>query len=363
MKFIVALLLAMCYLFACKSSPSNESSYPGKGNIIITEQFTSDAKRSTFNLFQNRSFQMRSTPVDFIGLRTQWDLMEGKVKSNKIRWVLNSDKPLLIQSSNWKKPLYFMPGDSVEIIYNKNNNTYHGNGANALQLQHELEEVLNRLVAPARYPAKINSLNEYLKWKDYLDKRLNYTTTILNEYSDKVPPSVYNLIKANTIYRIERDRAESFMALYYLRDKDKTIRLTTENLMAICDSTMYGPSAKWLQDYVDYCKDTWYFYQNCRIQIWRHFKFDLTNDSLNTDSKRRILYYNTIKHQYQGRFRERLLQYVVADETIKELGYNDSVTVKILKDYYSLPGFPEYRQWMRYYEDSLKRRQMIAKKE
>jgi hypothetical protein len=218
-----------------------------------------------------------------------------------------------------------------------------------------------QLIQPTKFPNQIYSISDYFKWQKYLDDKLKVIMPIINSNKYKMQEPAYAWIKENAVYDIERDRVETFMALInYKTQKDSTI--TASDLNAICDTTLNGQWANWLRHKADYTNDTWYYYQYSRIQIWKRFAFDLTNDSLNTDSKRRMLYYNELKQNYQGLLREKLLQYTVAEQFVKELGVQDSVTRLALKDYYNQAGYPEQKQWVKVFEDSMRKKYLSIQK-
>jgi hypothetical protein len=364
MKNFVALvsllLLAVIGHYYCSSDSDNFKSNDGI-KITINNDLLSDEKIAHSNI-QKGLTDILWSPIDYIGLSPDWITNSKRTKNNEISYVLHSDRPVVLQLNLLGNAVIMDAKDSVCINDGERGLSISGRGSEGIKLQFEIEQLKKELPRPTRNYRLINSFTDYLNWKEYLDKRLDLTSQIIEKYKNKVPSSVYDWVKANAIYEVEGDRVETFMMLNKCRVRNKTIGLSQTDMVAICDSTLNGPWAKWLQS-CNNCRFlyTWYFYQYNRIQIWKKSGFDFKrDDSLNTDSKRRLIYYNSLKQNYQGLLRERLLQYVVADETIKEIGFNDPVTETILKDYYSQPGFPEYKQWMKDYETQMREKAKIA---
>jgi hypothetical protein len=300
-------------------------------------------------------------PLIDIGVGSKWNTETQKLSKGNIKWLLHTEQPLYIRTAFQRIGIVVNPGDSVCINFTQNGLDFSGKGAEGLKLQYEIEEVQKGIVKPGQLYVFINSPSDYLKWNEYFNNKIQSALLILDRFRDKITPFLHDHIKASIIYNAELDRAEAFMALNSYRIKNASPTFNIRNLSAICDSTLDSYWAKWLRSRSDSSLGTWYFYQYNRIQIWKRFGFNLSNDNINTDSKRRIMYYNSLKENYSGLLRERLLQYVVADETIKEIGFNNYITDSILKDYYSQPGFPEYKEWMKKYEDSMRRKQSVAK--
>lgn len=368
MKYIQLLFIEMlvtCCLCNCSVEPEKPL-ISGIPKIIINCSLPADYDR----LFPNPSHEdvkditvLFWTPVDNIGIHTKWNSVVSSERKGMIKWVFQSERPVFITTAFQRSGVVLSPGDSVQVNLTSNGITYSGKGAEGLQLQHKLEQVQNNFLQPIAHSFKINSVEDYLKWNAYSNQRLAAALPVIDTGNSKIPASVLKIIKANTIYNIEFSRAEAFKALSAYRDEHKDSILTAADMTAICDSTLNNTWAQWLRDCSDCSAPTWYFYQYNRIQTWKKSNFDLLNDSsMNNENKRKIVYYNTLKENYKGLLRERLLQYVVAKEIVKPLTLGNPVTDTILNDYYSQPGFPEYKLWMKNYVDSLRQRQKIAQK-
>jgi hypothetical protein len=300
------------------------------------------------------------TPYDYIGIDPDWNTLKQKYDNNGSKWVIYPNKPLLIMTPFQKNVILLNPGDSICINYNEEGIKYSGSGAVSVKLQEEINKIQkNFLIQPTKSYIHISSLEDYFKWKEYLDKRLRVIMTTLDLYKGHVSDTIYNEIKSNAICRIEMERAESFVALMGLVKKN--IEITPERLSVIYDTTLNEPEAAWLRSNTCFHGDIWYFYQLNRMQIWRGSGFDLKKDSLLDKGKKGLLYYTGIKNNFTGLLRERLIQYHIVEAVIKKHGITSSITDTILNDYYTQPGFPEYKQWMRKFVEG-KRNTQFAKK-
>ena len=337
-------------VFNCCMSFAQSVKLKSVKKIIIETQIPASFYKNPANKNKD-SLELEYVVYDYLDISPPLEANKEKIVDNKIKWVLSADKPLLLLSSIIGKGILANPGDSISITYNEEERSCFGVGAECYKLQFEFNDFRKSLKKPTKNYLKINSLSDYFEWKKYLDKQQEYFAKQLEAYKTKIPSETYKILKGNTIRDIEFQRAESFVGLLNYRARYKAFdELKPSSLSAICDSTLINSWQTWLVSQSDCYGDIWYFYQFNRIETWKKFQFDLKNDSVNTEGKRRFIYYNTLKNNFKGLVRERLLQYVIADEVIKELGYNDPLSKTLLKDYYNQPGFKEYKSWMREYE-------------
>ena len=359
--FVLLLFPGVIGLYRCSDADDGFTGNKGIKILINNELLSGNNNAVHLTASQKELSDILWTPVDYIGLSPEWFTNNKRVNNNETSYMLHSDKPVVFQLSLIGLGVLMDAKDSVYINENDEGLTFSGRGADGIRLQYEIEQAKKWLLKPTRNYHLISSLSDYFNWKEYLDKRLELAVSILDKYRGRVSPFVFDWVKANVIYEIEGERVETFMVLNNYRFRNKEAGITENNLNAICDSTLNGTWAKWLQSCTDcHFLYTWYFYQYNRIQLWRKNGFIFNQDSLTSSGKRRLVYYNSLKENYQGVLRERLLQYVVASETIKEIGFKDPVTEIILKDYYSQPGFPEYKQWMKDYENKMREKYKIA---
>ena len=360
---LLTLILCSYYFYTAKS----DNAFKKGGQILIEYQKLSGQKHYVRNLINRGIIDLHSTPVDYLDIFPIWNEAKENISENKVYWVLNAKKPLLIQLVLGKEEtlvnigdtvnkyiIFVNPGDSICIYDNKTGRQFLGKGSDAVCLQYEIENYIKSLKKPTKNHFRINSLNDYLNWKTYLDNQLEYVLGYIDSNKKKLSPQLYYLIKTKLVYDIEYQRAETFISLYNYYVSNKTSGLLAKDMAIICDSTLNDPWAQWLRTQFDYNGNTWYFYQYNRIQILKRFDFNFSNDSLKTKELKTALSYNSIKQFYKGHLREKILQYVIAKEAIKDLGFKDTLTETILKDYYHQKEFPEFKKWMKNYEDSMR---------
>jgi hypothetical protein len=341
--FLLLYLLAIIVISNCHCSAD-----PKGQKIFIEAKLPSEDSQSDTMLFHKGIKDILWAPVSYVGLSPEWNSARQQASDGLMQWTMYAEKPLLLRTSFQRRGILIKPGDSVSITYNSKGLDFSGRGAEGLRLQYQIEQVQKKLVKPTKLYLRLNSSEEFFKWNEYQNKRLELIMPIIDDFKNKIDSAVYRMIKANAICEIEMERAESFMSLYRLAHRDLKTR-TAINLNTVYDSTMSGQCAKWLQSISDFPFDVWYFYKLNQLQVLRKYSFDNTIDSLD-NGKREWIYYSAIKQNYQGLLRERMQQFLIANETIKKTGFDDPATDMILKDYYSQPGFPEYRQWMKQYE-------------
>lgn len=343
--------------WSCMSVESNADTDKG-ANIIIDGQLNANDYKKYLFFSLNDVGKIGWMPLEQMELKPEWQVNEDRDNDTdqKVHWALHSDKPILTESALLGSGVLINPGDSIHVVLDKDGYHYTGKGAEALQLQHEILRALKKI--KKQQPTKdffiINSLKDYLNWKSYLDTCEEVSMAILESYKEKVSPFIYDWVKVHTIDRVEEQRAETFLNFNSILMKNSTSGLTQGDMKAICDSTLNGSLAKWLRSKEDYDGMVTYFYQYNRIQVLKKFNFDYGNDSLGVREKRNLFQYDAVKQNFAGQLRERLLQYIVARDIILKLGFETPVTDSILKDYYKQPGFPEYKQWVHHYEDSMR---------
>src|SRR5262249_23268930 len=149
-----------------------------------------------------------------VHMKSTWNSVVAEGSGTVKKWVFQSDKPVFISTAFRRADMLVCPGDSVQVTITPDGIiTYAGKGAESLQLQYDLEQVQSKLQKPTLYTFKIVSLKDYLRHNNYLNKRLESVTDILHLGSTNVPDSIFQIIKAKTIYDIEFSRAEAFTAL------------------------------------------------------------------------------------------------------------------------------------------------------
>lgn len=292
------------------------------------------------------SVELQSVPFDFIDLHPEWDRNVEKVSNGKIKWTISTEKPVLITSRVLGTGFILSPGDSVRITYNSNIPIISGISANAYKLQLELLKIQG-LKGPTKHPLILSSLEDYFAWIRFLDKKTDLILPILDSYKDKVAPFIYEYVKQLNGDWIEVDRTSAFNGLYKLQS-DSAINLSFLDLSYIWDSTQSNSTlGQWLRSRSCYYASSYYLYDYNRLDVRRKFNFDYTKDTIKHKKLRVETYYNHAKAKYSGHVLEKLLQYIIAEEIISEVGPAESFTQKVLEDYHRLSNFPEYKDWMK----------------
>lgn len=337
----------------CYAGDPHRSAKTGVNKIVIEVRFTPEYIKSLPLHHQADvaadSILFRIAPFERIAVRQMWTERNLYVKKNTVKLIVITDKMQTVESPFWRVPKMFCPGDSINFTYTGQGKSWVGKGAEVFSLQDQIEQFDLRI--PERWykgAYSIMSLADYLEWLRFCDDRLEGAMKIVDSYKNRISFSLYKFYKKEYAYVYQYSRGIGFMTLVQKPEAAKNLK--PADLIAICDSTLNNGWDKWLQANGKDRMDISYFYQINRIQAWKKYGFDLENDSLNTAAKRRILYYNTLKKNYTGLVRERLLQYVLTEEVMKELGYNHPLTTALLKDYYRQPGFPQYKKWMKEFE-------------
>lgn len=286
----------------------------------------------------------------------QVNVIEQNVDTGKMRWEIISGEDLVL-SPQIGLTFIVHPGDSIHIYYSNNKIVYSGKNTDSVKFSfiNQLVDFDSRIVKPTKNSFTINSLQDYLNWNKYVDDKLSLQIDLIDDCKNKIPASEYEYYKAQIISSAEKDRVNAFGALQTYANKDSLSGLTFLDLNAIWDSTQYKQWAKWVRGLSNYVGSIQDIYSFNRMEVRRSFNFDFTNDSLNAKNTRTYLNYTHAKEKYKGLLRERLMAFILDEQTITEMGLKNPMTQKMLKDYYSQPGFPEYKQWVKELEEKAKK--------
>lgn len=288
--------------------------------------------------------------MNYVGT-PEWKTVKESVLKDNVKWTLHSDDPVLLFSSPFlgKKGITFLaePGDHIKVSRKDGNTVFSGRGAAKFDLLLGIEMLKNRIVRPSKsFLFSVNSLEDYFKWNTYFSRQLDVVLPLIESYRNRISAFAYERIKANTIITIESDRLDLF---WTNRETLKGSGITGPDLAEIYDSTFYSAPAKWARSLSTNLDRAAYLYTFNRAEVFRRFLFNIDHDSLNTDAKRRLLYYSEAKEKYKGVVREKLLAFLLTYETIKEIGFVPE-TETLLADYYLQPGYPAFKKWVRQYE-------------
>lgn len=322
-----------------------------KGRIVLEAEISKYFHWELKEIFSVKDIiKIQYAPFHYITSAPATEVISGEVKYGKVKWIIYSNESLNVYPP-FGASIIMKPGDSVHISYLKKIPVYSGTNSQSLALLNELMLTTEKLPKPQKknsYNAK--TLADFIEWDHYLDSVLALQIPIVEAYKDKIPVEEYIYYKGRTVSTTENNRVNAFTALSDSVQKGYP-GLSSSDLNAIWDSTQYKPWRKWLQTITAYYGSVNDYYSYNRMEVWRRFGFDFKNDSLHDKEIRTYLYYTTAKNNYQGLVRERLMAFILDESTITEMGIKSSMTQTLLKDYYSQPGFPEYKAWVKKLEE------------
>lgn len=286
----------------------------------------------------------------------------GKVNDGLVKWVIDADGPVRILPP-FGNSIIAYPGDSIHIQYQRDYPTYYGKNRPALQLLDTLMFLNERLIKPRRkHGYNVDTLPEFLEWNQFLDDKLTMELPAIESYKDKLLPAEYEYYKAELIGHIESERLDAFTALYRKVYHGRS-NLNRTDLIQIWDSTQNKPSRQWLHSISGYAGSIYDIYAFVFMEIYREAGFDTTNVYYKNKEVYTSTLYHKAKNNYKGKLRERLMAHILDEPTITEMGLKNPTTQALLKDYYSQPGYPEYKAYVKGLEKKRQQREIEKKKE
>lgn len=351
--FIFASIGLFSFVTGCQHTEVPEKP---EHRIIIEATISPDFKRKAA---QDKNpdgvMRIQYTPFHYIAGTDQVKTKLERVINDKITWVIYSDKDLLL-TPPFAETFIVHPGDSINILYNNDKISFSGNEKNTATyaLISKLNYLETRLVKPDKDVFNISSLEEFLQWNRYIDKKLAIQIALIDSFRNKLPDIEYNYYKPQLVGNAESDRSFAFSGLLNLNKEDSVAPLSNADLNAIWDSTQYKNLAQWVRSQPEYSGSIQDIYSFLRLEVQRKFNFDFSNDTLKNKELRTFKYYMTAKNNFKGLMRERLLAFILDEQVITEMGPKNPMTQTLLKDYYSQPGYPEYKQWVKQLEEASK---------
>lgn len=344
------LTIAITQLAGCASRNASSNS---SGQIIITADFSKYFYGSLQNIFTFKE-EMDITYQQFpdAAIHPTTFVSTSRINDDKkVAWLLHTDKTIRV-SPPFGSSIILKPGDSIHISYLYDYPIYSGNNSPATEMLSAIMKTEERLIKPRKKNNyNVKSLEDYLEWNQYLDQKLALQMPIFNAYKNKISLQEYVYYITTIIGGIESNRVNAFQAFMGSVKDDSTTGLNTTDLCQIWDSTQYKPTAKWLRSFTTYYGSASDIYAFNKVEIYRHFEFDSESDSIVDKSLRTYQYYTSAQQKYGGQMREKLLTHVLDESTIAELGLKNPIAQALLKDYYSSPGFPEYKQIVKNLEE------------
>ncbi|SFN88358.1 Thiol-disulfide isomerase or thioredoxin [Chitinophaga sp. YR627] len=261
------------------------------------------------------------------------------------------DRPILISSRQifGRDGIYYIePGAVISLDHISDSLiVITGAGSENVKLKNSLDQFKRGLASSLKGSSLVTkSVEEFLGWNNILNNQIVKVVQYLETQRKNLTPQAFLYLKANSIIYYEKKRLDKFWGLKNLYEKQKN---TFHDLSLIFDSTFYGQYGSWIRSLSNGLSEEPYFYAFNRAEIFRKYDFDIRNENINTDVKRRLLYYALAKQKYKGIIREKLLVYMLTDQTIKEVGFAEE-TEMLLNDYYSQEGFKQFKKWVKEYE-------------
>src|SRR5690349_18497264 len=137
---ITVFIIALCS--QTQAQTVNKQPFTYKTNTIIIEgEIPEDYYNSVLpNAPQRKSsaFEMESTPFDYVGVYPEMEMHQEIIENGNIKWILTSDRPLLLISSYLRQPMFAVPGDSIHISSKDGKPVYSGRGAKTFQLEYKI---------------------------------------------------------------------------------------------------------------------------------------------------------------------------------------------------------------------------------
>ncbi|AXY75211.1 hypothetical protein D3H65_15005 [Paraflavitalea soli] len=294
-----------------------------------------------------------------------WIVKEIKqpLKNGYVRWEVNTKVPVALMNGFFSRNMAYLaePGDAIYITHCDNNISFSGKGSEKFRLSKMVEAFLDTIKRSPeglsdgdRAPA--SSLDDYLAWNDYLNRKTKAWLILLNNERKNISEIAYLDLKDRVLRHIEKIRMHKFHSIRRsaIIGRVNQYGLSNEDLCRIYDSTMDNPSSKWLRFERNYIFPSDYPWEMLHDENYRRRGiFFNTNESdtavLGRDpADAFVSIYNMIKEKYKGIVRESLLAYTFYDNggALKALGFTPKIEA-ILADYYAQPGYPDFKKCVR----------------
>lgn len=347
------LCIWFCYLIVLYGC-SDSKSLPAGGKIIVEAVIHPDVYHDLQEICQAKSkIDIHYTLMKNQIPDRQIQTLSEEVTNKRIRWIIYSDDPVEIFPPLGTS-IILNPGDSIFINYRYAAPVYTGSNKHVLELLNKLMSIDAALARPIYKNKYLGiTLNEVIEWNHYLDTGLALKIPIVESYREKITENEYLSYKLRIVNKAELLKLDNFSVLSsdVLHGR---LDSTNVNLNDIWDSTQCSFWREWLLSLTNYNGFIDDIDSYNKWKVMRRFGFDTRKDSFNSDGKRAYLYYVNAKQNYKGELKEKLIVYILDQRVIPGLELDSSVNQFILKDYYSQPGFLEYKIWIKEKESSRK---------
>jgi hypothetical protein len=189
-------LLALSLLTVITESCNNTKNIKQKGEKTIIEiQFPFTlTHQDPANIVFKDYMELRYSPIIHEENNEEWQSLTTRLTEGKARWLIYSDQILQV-NYGFGNLRIVNPGDSIHIIYDGRESVFSGKGADKLNIWNQTIAAEKALATPPDRSIKISSLEEYLKWNQYLDQKIALQLPVLDSSKNKIKPSEYQYLK------------------------------------------------------------------------------------------------------------------------------------------------------------------------
>lgn len=340
-----------------KLSVSNHAEWQGDDTLVPAviqgKMSSSHIMGAEYLLFSNPGDAMNPNNDSIPGRRLKVWRSKAKIDNKIYTWTFETDKPCEVTNTSLLGGSYLiLPGDSIHVSYDQGKYFFSGKGSAKFQVSYDANTAKESVVFPDKRGHQLD-IERFLKRDKYLNEQVDKIMPILESNKSKISQLEYDWIKGKILGSIEYYRWLYFFLISKpAKDKDQILPYSTGDLNKVWDTTMYRPEALWLRSAdvqnipsVGNCS---YIESFILTELLRKFNFQ-PKDTIYKQVVKKLTY-QQLKSKYTGLFRERILCHFIEEEIIQEMGSYNWFAQSILKDYYNIPGFPAYKNWMKQWE-------------
>lgn len=320
---------------------------PGKKIIIKLDAGVRAHSDSAILSFRKAELVDPGTPQT----RVKKAIIDGKTE-----WVLDTGEPIYIHIRDLpgirkgQNAIAFLgePGDNLTITIKGESLVFSGKGAVRFKLQYDLRQAYNSVQPPAFSASSIKSLEQFFEYNDYLDEQMRLMEPLLKKQKGLLSPYAYHLIGATMINQNIDRRSDVFSALFALI---KQTGMPKKNILAIYD-TVYYPATSQRFNYASL-----HIYANFKpvmYQVLRKYDFDFEHPAIKDELERKRMYLEAGLLHYKGLPREKFILDYFGEKFVREMVFSE-VTRSFLAKYYNEKSYPEYKQFMRQFEQEARK--------
>lgn len=343
MKSKIATFYILMLLFSADLFALDNTKYSKTKTRIVIEGLVSTEIKSVKLIFKDQlTFNSETSK------KNQYPEEEISVRNGFCKFAMDSNKPLEIiinDLAGTSRVFLFEPGDSIRIINQNGKVSFNGRGISIFM--NEIDRQMNELSKPANTSNVMKSLQEYLEYHAWAKKKTNLVIGMLKTRQSQISSYAYNFIKFNYIVNIENKRAILFTIF------NRKAILSENDRCAVYDTTiLHTSTAAYLRNIPIPIDRSAYFqnfaFSSALTDCWNEFNggVEMRNATL---AQRRVAFYNTLKRLYSGYSFHAAVLMIFPEQYFKELGFTPEME-QILADYYSIPGYDEYKKIIKRHE-------------